>query len=162
MRLAIAEAAQSAMHGEVPVGAVVVVGQDLVGAAGNLRESQVDPTAHAEILAIRQAARLLGSWRLSSASLYVTQEPCPMCAGAIVNARVSRLVFGCANPKAGAVQTLYTLLSDPRLNHQVQTLGGVLAGPCAELLRGFFENMRADAQRGLATATERHARYRKH
>ncbi len=161
MRLAIAEAAQSAMQGEVPVGAVVVLEQDLLGAAGNRRESLEDPTAHAELLAIRQAARQLGSWRLSSASLYVTQEPCPMCAGAILNARIPRLVYGCANPKAGAVQTLYTLLADPRLNHRVQTVGGVLAETCGELLREFFEKMREDARSGLTTAAARHARYSK-
>ena len=160
MRLALAEAAQSGMQGEVPVGAVIVIGQDLISVAGNQREGRVDPTAHAEVLAIRRAARQLGSWRLDTASLYVTQEPCPMCAGAIVNARVAKVVFGCANPNAGAVQSLYTLLADPRLNHTVQTVAGVLAEPCGQLLRDFFIRLRADAQQGHATAAARHSRYR--
>src|SRR5262249_27793763 len=109
-----------AMLGEVPVGAVVMQNGALLGAAGNRRESARDPTAHAEILALRQAASVGGSWRLCDATLYVTQEPCPMCAGALVNARIRRLVYGCPNPKAGAVRTLYRVLEDPRLNHRVE------------------------------------------
>ena len=119
MREAIAEAEAAAALGEVPVGAIVVVDGAIVGRGGNRRESAGDPTAHAELLAIREAARAVGGWRLVGATLFVTQEPCPMCAGAIVNARVERVVFGCDNPKAGAVKTLYRLLEDPRLNHRV-------------------------------------------
>lgn len=159
MRLALAEAAQAAMLGEVPVGAIVVLGQDVIGTAGNRRESLGDPTAHAEVLALRQAARFTGSWRLDAASLYVTQEPCPMCAGALVNARIARLIYGCPNPNAGAVQALFAIVDDPRLNHRVKWAGGVLAAECAGLMRDFFARMRVDAKQGLATAVQRHQRY---
>jgi tRNA(adenine34) deaminase len=142
MREAIAQAVEAAAMGEVPVGCVVVVGGNIVGRGGNRRESAADPTAHAEILAIREAARAVGGWRLEGASLYVTQEPCPMCAGALVNARVERLIFGCDNPKAGAVKTLYQLVEDPRLNHRLTVTGGVLAAECGELLTRFFEALR--------------------
>jgi len=146
MRLALGEAAQAAMLGEVPVGAVVMQDGVVLGAAGNRRESARDPTAHAEILALRQAARAGGSagssWRLCDATLYVTQEPCPMCAGALVNARIRRLVYGCKNPKAGAVRTLYSIVEDPRLNHRVEVCDGVLADECAALLRRFFGALR--------------------
>ncbi len=143
MRLALSEAAQAAMHGEVPVGAVAIWRGEVIGAAGNRRESNQDPTAHAEILAIRQAAARLDSWRLCDVMVYVTQEPCPMCAGALVNARVDRLVYGCDNPKAGAVRTLYRLADDGRLNHRIQVVPGVLAAECGALLTRFFENLRA-------------------
>ena len=143
MRLALCEAAQAAMLGEVPVGAVILLDGEIIGAAGNRRESLEDPTAHAEVLALRGAARRLGSWRLCGATLYVTQEPCAMCAGALVNARVDRLVFGCTNPKAGAVQTLYQLVDDSRLNHRLSVRGGLLAEECGALLTRFFENLRA-------------------
>ena len=159
MRVALGEAAQSSMKGEVPVGAIVLLGQDILGQAGNLRESLGDPTAHAEVLALRQAAQRLGNWRLDKATLYVTQEPCPMCAGALVNARISRLVYGCPNPNAGAVRSLFSIVDDPRLNHRVEAVGGVLAPECAGLLRDFFSRMRVDAQQGLLTAAQRHARY---
>jgi tRNA(adenine34) deaminase len=142
MRAALAEAVAAADLDEVPVGAVVVVGDRILGRGGNRRESASDPTAHAEILAIREAARAVGGWRLVDATLFVTQEPCPMCAGAIVNARIDRLVFGCDNPKAGAVRTLYQLVEDPRLNHRVTVEGGVLADECAALLTRFFESLR--------------------
>ncbi|MCS6915815.1 MAG: tRNA adenosine(34) deaminase TadA [Myxococcota bacterium] len=142
MRLALCEAAQAAMCGEVPVGAVVIIGSQVVGAAGNRRESLGDPTAHAEILALRQAARAVGGWRLCGATMYVTQEPCPMCAGALINARVERLVYGCANPKAGAVRTLYALVEDRRLNHRLVVRGGVLAEECGALLSNFFGRLR--------------------
>jgi tRNA(adenine34) deaminase len=142
MRAALDEARSAAALGEVPVGAVVVVGGAIVGRGSNRRESAMDPTAHAEILAIREAARAVGGWRLVDAALFVTQEPCPMCAGAIVNARVTRVVFGCDNPKAGAVRTLYRLLEDPRLNHRVQVEGGLLAEECGRLLTSFFEDLR--------------------
>ena len=138
MREAIAEAQAAAALGEVPVGAVVVVDGKIVGRGGNRRESAVDPTAHAEMIAIRQAALAVGGWRLVGATLYVTQEPCPMCAGAIVNARVERVVFGCDNPKAGAVKTLYRMLEDARLNHRVAVEQSELAAECGALLTKFF------------------------
>ncbi len=142
MAEAITEAQKAGALGEVPVGCVVVIGGVVVGRGGNRREGDADPTAHAEILAIREAARSVGGWRLTGATLYVTQEPCPMCAGALVNARVGRLVFGCDNPKAGAVKTLYQLVEDPRLNHRVSVTSGVLAGECGALLTRFFEELR--------------------
>ena len=143
MRLALCEAAQAAMLGEVPVGAVVILNGSVLGAGGNRRESAQDPTAHAEILALRQAAKALGSWRVCDATLYVTQEPCPMCAGALVNARIRRVVYGCPNPKAGAVRTLYRMLEDPRLNHRVEVREGLLADECGAMLRRFFGALRA-------------------
>jgi tRNA(adenine34) deaminase len=142
MREAIAEAQAAAALGEVPVGAVVVVDGKIVGRGGNRRESAMDPTAHAEMIAIRQAALAVGGWRLVGATLFVTQEPCPMCAGAIVNARIPRVVFGCDNPKAGAVRTLYRLLEDSRLNHRVEVVRGVLAEECGSLMTSFFKQLR--------------------
>jgi tRNA(adenine34) deaminase len=142
MRQALAAAAEAGGKGEVPVGAVVAVGDALVAVAHNERETGSDPTAHAEILALRRAAAALGSWRLNDAELYVTMEPCPMCAGALVNARIRRLYFGCDDPKAGAVRTLYSLVEDPRLNHRVEVVPGVLAAEGAALLRGFFSRLR--------------------
>jgi tRNA(adenine34) deaminase len=143
MRSAMAEAEKAAALGEVPVGAVIVVDGQIVGRGGNRRESAADPTAHAEMIAIRQAAQAVGGWRLVGATLYVTQEPCPMCAGAIVNARIDRVVFGCDNPKAGAVKTLYKLLEDPRLNHRVQVEQSPLATECGALLTKFFAQLRS-------------------
>jgi tRNA(adenine34) deaminase len=142
MQEAIAEARAAAALGEVPVGAVVVVDGKIVGRGGNRRESARDPTAHAELIAIRQAAIAVGGWRLVGATLYVTQEPCPMCAGAIVNARVERVVYGCDNPKAGAVKTLYRMLEDARLNHRVRVEQSELAAECGELLTKFFAELR--------------------
>lgn len=142
MRRALAAAEEAAGRGEVPVGAVVVVGGEIVAVAHNERETGSDPTAHAEILALRRAAAVLGSWRLTGADLYVTMEPCPMCAGALVNARLRRLYFGCDDPKAGAVRTLYSLVDDPRLNHRVEVVPGVLAAEGAALLRSFFSRLR--------------------
>ena len=138
MRLALDEARRAGAAGDVPVGAVVVVGGRVVGAAGNRREAAGDPTAHAEILAVREAAATLGSWRLEGATVYVTLEPCPMCAGALVAARVERLVFGAADPKAGACGSLYNLCVDPRLNHEVAVESGVLGREAAELLSEWF------------------------
>ena len=120
MRRALAAAEQAAGRGEVPVGAIVVVGDDIIAIAHNERETGSDPTAHAEILALRRAAAALGRWRLTDAEMFVTMEPCPMCAGALVNARIRRLYFGCDDPKAGAVRTLYNLVEDSRLNHRVE------------------------------------------
>jgi tRNA(adenine34) deaminase len=145
MRQALAAAEQAAAAGEVPVGAVVVVGGEVVAVAHNERETKNDPTAHAEVVALRMAAAALGRWRLVDAGLYVTMEPCPMCAGALVNARLRRLVYGCDDPKAGAARTLYRLLDDPRLNHRVEVVAGVLAAESAGLLRAFFSRLRRPA-----------------
>ena len=142
MRRALAAAEEAAGRGEVPVGAVVVVRDEVVAVAHNKRETDNDPTAHAEIVALRRAAAALGSWRLTDADLYVTMEPCPMCAGALVNARLRRLYFGCDDPKAGAVRTLYTLLDDKRLNHRVEVVPGLLAAEGSALLRSFFSRLR--------------------
>jgi tRNA(adenine34) deaminase len=141
MAHALDEARAAAEAGDVPVGAVVVHEGAIIGRGRNRREVDRDPTAHAELVALREAARALGHWRVE-ASLFVTQEPCPMCAGAIVNARVRRLVFGCLNPKAGAVATLYQIPTDPRLNHRVEVVGGVRSEECAALLRAFFAELR--------------------
>jgi tRNA(adenine34) deaminase len=142
MRMALAAAEQAARSGEVPVGAVIVVRGEVVAVAHNQRETHNDPTAHAEIVAMRAAAAALNSWRLVDADLYVTMEPCPMCAGAIVNARVRRLIYGCDDPKAGAVRTLFQLLDDPRLNHRVDVVPGVLGVESAALLKSFFSRLR--------------------
>lgn len=141
MDSALDEARAAAAAGDVPVGAVVVLNEQLIARGRNRREVDGDPTAHAEIVALREAARVLGQWRVE-ATLYVTHEPCSMCAGAIVNARVSRLVFGCLNPKAGAVATLYQIPTDPRLNHRVEVTGGVRERECAHELQAFFAQLR--------------------
>jgi tRNA(adenine34) deaminase len=142
MRQAIEAARQAGASGDIPVGAVVVSDGIVVGAAGNRREAAGDPTAHAEILALRQAAATLGTWRLSDATVYATLEPCPMCAGALVAARVRRLVFGAADPKAGACGSLYNLCADPRLNHELTVVAGVAEAECAALLRDWFASRR--------------------
>jgi tRNA(adenine34) deaminase len=142
MRTALAAAEQASASGEVPVGAVIVVSGQVVAVAHNQRETCNDPTAHAEIVALRAAAAQLASWRLCDADVYVTMEPCPMCAGAVVNARVRRLVYGCDDPKAGAVRTLFQLLDDQRLNHRVEVVPGVLATESAALLKSFFSRLR--------------------
>ena len=141
MRAALDEAKAAGEAGDVPVGCVIVSDGNIVARGRNRREADGDPTAHAEIVALRQAARQLGHWRVE-ATLVVTQEPCPMCAGAIVNARVKKLIYGCANPKAGAVATLYQITTDRRLNHRVEVIGGVLAEECAAELSGFFATLR--------------------
>jgi tRNA(adenine34) deaminase len=138
MRLALDEARRCAEHGDVPVGAVVVHGGEVVAAAGNSRELAQDPTAHAEILALRAASESLGSWHLEGCTLYVTLEPCAMCAGAVVLSRVDRLVFGAADPRAGFAGSLANLVQDERLNHRAALEGGVLAQECGDLLRAFF------------------------
>ncbi|HEV3137658.1 MAG TPA: tRNA adenosine(34) deaminase TadA [Pirellulales bacterium] len=142
MRMALQEADAALSENEVPVGAVIVHNERLIAAAHNQREQLRDPTAHAEMIAITQATEALGSWRLENCTLYATLEPCPMCAGAILQARIPTLVYGATDPKGGAVHTLYQLLSDPRLNHRVQIVGGVLAGSCAEILARFFQSQR--------------------
>jgi tRNA(adenine34) deaminase len=143
MRLALEQARAAGTAGEVPVGAVVVAGEVVVGAGANQRQSGPDPTAHAEILALRAAAATLGTWRLTSAVMYVTLEPCPMCAGALVAARLGRVVFGAVDPKAGACGTLYNLCADPRLNHELPVTPGVLEEECAAVLKEWFTARRA-------------------
>ena len=142
MREAIAEARLAEGKEEVPVGAVIVHDGEVIGRGHNERELSQDPTTHAEMIAIRQAAKALGSWRLIDTTLYVTLEPCPMCAGALVNARVPRVVWGCNDPKAGATETLYTIGSDPRLNHRFECVPGILGDECSALLTGFFAAIR--------------------
>jgi len=144
MDLALAEAAAAVAHGDVPVGAVALVGGRVVAARHNERERTGDPTAHAEILALADAAAALGTWRLGDVTLVVTLEPCPMCAGALVAARAARVVFGAADPKAGACGSLYNLCADPRLNHEVAVTAGVRAEEAAGLLTGFFGDRRAE------------------
>jgi tRNA(adenine34) deaminase len=146
MQLALDEARRAGEAGEVPVGAVVVVDDRVIALAGNQRESAGDPTAHAEILALRQAAAEMGGWRLNGATLYVTLEPCPMCAGAAVAARLQRVVFGAPDPKAGACGSLYNLCVDPRLNHEVAVEPGVREEECAEVMRAWFAAHRAHEQ----------------
>lgn len=143
MRLALAEAERAAAMGEVPVGAVVVAGDEVVGRGHNRRESERDPLAHAEIEAMRQAARTLGEWRLVGSTIYVTLEPCAMCAGALVNSRVDRLVYGAADPKAGFCGSLGDLVRDERLNHRLEVTSGVLEEECGGLLKRFFEDLRS-------------------
>ncbi len=146
MAVALEEAGQAAAAGDVPVGAVIVVAGRVVARAHNERELRRDPTAHAEVLALRAAAEATGGWRLPEATLVVTLEPCPMCAGALVAARVGRLVFGAFDPKAGACGSLYNLCADPRLNHELPVTRGVLAEPSAQLLEEFFVKRRAVPQ----------------
>jgi tRNA(adenine34) deaminase len=143
MAEALAEARKAAAEGEVPIGAVVVCDSRVVGRGRNARETRRDPTAHAEMLALQEAARALGRWRLTGTTVYATLEPCPMCAGALVNARVDRLVYAVADPKAGAAGTLFDVLRDPRLNHRLDVASGVLAEECGELLSSFFRSRRA-------------------
>jgi tRNA(adenine34) deaminase len=142
MRLALREAERAAGHGDVPIGAVVVLGDEVIGAAGNERELRQSPLAHCEMLAIERAAAHLGSWRLLDTTLYVTLEPCPMCAGAVVQARIPRLVYGASDEKAGAVGTLYNVCQDARLNHTLEVTTGVLADESIELLQRFFRARR--------------------
>jgi len=142
MRLALAEASRAPAHGDVPVGAVALIGSRVVAAAHNERELRRDPTSHAELLVLRETARQLESWRLVDVTLVVTLEPCSMCAGALVAARVRRVVFGAADPRAGACGSLYNICSDPRLNHELDVTPGVLAEESAALLRSFFTDRR--------------------
>src|SRR2546421_9404275 len=142
MRLALREAERALEHDDVPIGAVVVHDGEVIGAGGNERELRQDPTAHAEILALREAAHALGSWRVLDSIMYVTLEPCAMCAGAIVLARIPRVVFGTTDPKAGAAGSVLDVLAEPRLNHRPQVESGLLAEDCANLLRAFFASRR--------------------
>lgn len=143
MNLALAEAEKAFALGESPVGAVMVCGEEIVCADHNRRETALDPTAHAELLVLREGARRLERWRLSGCTLYVTLEPCLMCAGAMVLARIDRLVYGATDPKAGAVESLYRVLADERLNHRVEATSGVLAEPCGAILSRFFRERRS-------------------
>ena len=148
MEMALQEAAVAAAEGEVPVGAVIVSFQrGVIGQAHNQREQLCDPTAHAEMLAVTQAAAALRSWRLEDCALYVTLEPCPMCAGAIIQARLPLLVYGCTDPKAGACDTLYQITSDARLNHRARVVSGVLADQCAAVLSEFFAARRREGKK---------------
>ena len=147
MDLALAEARAAAEKGEVPVGAVTLIAGRVVAARHNEREGAIDPTAHAEILALRDTAAAVGGWRLSEVTLVVTLEPCPMCAGALVAARVGRLVYGASDPRAGSCGTLYNLCADPRLNHELEVTGRVRAAECGALLSSFFAEQRAGGGR---------------
>jgi tRNA(adenine34) deaminase len=155
MEQAITEAELAAAHDDVPIGAVVVRGEEVLARAHNRREADGDPTAHAEILALRAAAGVLGTWRLDGCTLYVTLEPCPMCAGALVLARVERLVFGADDPKAGAVGALYDIPREPRLNHRVEVVRGVEAARCGQLLSGFLAARRRHRSAGDRPTTPR-------
>jgi len=146
MMAAIEEAGKAAAIGEVPIGAVVVRNGEIVGRGYNLRETQKDPTLHAEMIAIREASEKLGGWRLIGCTLYVTLEPCPMCAGAIVQSRIEQVVYGARDPKAGCAGTLMNLLEEPRFNHQVPVMEGVLAEECAQMLKDFFRGLRKKRQ----------------
>jgi tRNA(adenine34) deaminase len=143
MRVALDEALAARAEGEVPIGAVVVLNGEIIGCGHNRRETAEDPTAHAEMLAIRQAAEAIGHWRLLETTLYVTLEPCVMCMGAIILARIPRLVFACRDPRAGAVGSIYDFSQDERFNHRVAVSEGVLGAECSELLSGFFRELRA-------------------
>ena len=142
MRLALREATRALDHDDVPIGAVIVKDGEVIGSGHNERELRSDPTAHAEMIALREAARSLGTWRVLETVMYVTLEPCAMCAGAIVLARVPRVVFGAADPKAGAAGSVLSVLDVPQLNHRPQVQSGLLAEDCAELLRAFFADRR--------------------
>jgi len=142
MRVAIEAAKIAEENGDVPIGAVIVYKNQLIGKAYNQREQLKDPTAHAEIIALTQAAAALQSWRLTGCAMYVTLEPCPMCAGALVLARIDRLVYGCDDPKTGACKSLYNIVQDERLNHRVEVTSGVLADDCSKLLQDFFQHRR--------------------
>ncbi len=144
MRLALAEAEKAAMCGETPVGAVLVLAGEVIASAHNMRETWQDPTAHAEIIVLREASARLGRWRLQDATLYVTLEPCLMCAGALVLARVDRLVYGCRDKKAGALGSVYDVVRDGRLNHVYRITPGVLEADCRQVLSGFFEKKRSN------------------
>jgi tRNA(adenine34) deaminase len=142
MRVAVAEALRAQQAGEVPVGAVVVLDGKVIARGHNRRERGADPTAHAEVVALRRAGKRLGGWRLNGVTLYVTLEPCAMCVGAAVNARVGRLVYGPRDPKAGAVDSLYDIARDPRLNHRMSVTDGVLQDELSDMLSGFFAELR--------------------
>ena len=142
MKIAIEEAQKAGAIGEVPIGAIIVKDGEIIGRGFNLRETDHDPTAHAEMIAIREASQQMNAWRLSDCTLYVTLEPCPMCAGAIVQSRVAHVVYGANDPKAGCAGTLFNLLEEPRFNHQPTVIAGILEQQCGDLLRDFFRELR--------------------
>ena len=144
MQIAIEQAGIAEENGDVPIGAVIVYNNQIIGKAYNQREQLKDPTAHAEIIALTQAAAFLESWRLHDCTIYVTLEPCPMCAGALVLARIERLVYGCDDPKTGAIKSLYNIVTDERLNHIIDVTSGVLAEECSGLLQHFFRRRRIE------------------
>ncbi len=144
MKIAIEQAKIAEENGDVPIGAVIVHNSQIIAKAYNQREQLQDPTAHAEIIALTQAAAALENWHLNGCTMYVTLEPCPMCAGALVLARIDRLVYGCDDPKTGAVKSLYNIVQDGRLNHQLEVTSGVLAGECSQILQEFFEKRRTE------------------
>ncbi len=139
MHIALKEAEEAYTKGEIPVGAVLVMGNRVITTAHNMKEAESDPTAHAELIVLREGAREKGNWRLTDAILYVTKEPCVMCAGAMVNARLGKLVYGCNDNRYGAVESRYHIASDPLLNHRVEIVSGVLENECAEILKRFFK-----------------------
>jgi len=145
MRESLRAAQEAQTRDEVPIGSCIVVGEKLLAVAGNRTRTDCDPTAHAEIVALREAARIIGNYRLADTTLYVTIEPCSMCAGAMIQARVSRLVYGAAEPRGGAVQSCFELLSHPDLNHRVQVTSGVLASDCSDVIQSFFAVRREQA-----------------
>ena len=151
MRLAIEQAKVAEENGDVPIGAVIVYQNQIIGRAYNQREQLKDPTAHAEIIALTQAAAFLESWRLTGCTMYVTLEPCPMCAGALVLSRMDRLVYGCDDPKTGACGTLYNIVQDSRLNHRLEVTSDILADECKLQLQNFFEQKRATNNNELKT-----------
>lgn len=144
MRLALESAKIAEENGDVPIGAVIVHNNQIIAKAYNQREQLQDPTAHAEIIALTQAAAALENWHLNGCTMYVTLEPCPMCAGALVLSRMDRLVYGCDDPKTGAVKSLYQIVTDDRLNHRLQVTAGVMADECTQLLQDFFQKKRAE------------------
>jgi tRNA(adenine34) deaminase len=144
MKLTIEKAHIAEENGDVPIGAIIVYQNQIIGRAYNQREQLQDPTAHAEIIALTQAAAFIGSWRLHGCTIYVTLEPCPMCAGALVLARIDRLVYGCDDPKTGAIKSLYNIVNDERLNHTINVTSGVLAEECSVLLQHFFRRRRIE------------------
>jgi len=153
MKLAIEQAGIARENGDVPIGAVIVHNDTIIAKAYNQREQLQDPTAHAEIIALTQAAAALEIWRLEGCTIYVTLEPCCMCAGALVLARIDRLVYGCDDPKTGAVKSLYNIVTDERLNHKIEVTSGVLADECGKLLQDFFQKRRVENQNEAADFT---------
>ena len=146
MREALKEAEKAAQKGEVPIGAVIVSDNKIIARGHNLKESTADATAHAEIIAIKKASKKLGGWRLTNSTIYVTLEPCLMCMGALIQARIERLVFGCYDPKAGAAGSLYNISNDRRLNHRIKLTTGIMAGECSKILKGFFKGLRTQGR----------------
>ena len=144
MKIAVEQAGIAQENGDVPIGAVIIHNGQIIGKAYNQREQLQDPTAHAEIIALTQAAAAMETWRLEGCTMYVTLEPCPMCAGALVLARIDRLVYGCDDPKTGAVKSLYKIVTDGRLNHRIEVTSGVLADECSKILQEFFQKKRSE------------------